>query len=177
MYAEAIPLVVASRAIAGHRPVNIELPRYAAGLLKFCTGKGSILEHATTDRWTVTDEEIVAFAVGDMHGMYRGRLFPDIWDRSTTRPRRQTSESESDESMVSESTASTLWNGDMKVESDEEEEETVTWDDVLELVKSRAAHPVAEFNQDTTPNAMDIDGGPAFSRNQVPNRMSIQNLI
>jgi hypothetical protein len=178
LYAEAIPLVVASRAIAGHRPVNLELPRYAAGLIKFCTGKGSILDHAVSELWTVTDEEIVAFAVGDMHGMYRGRLFPDIWDRSTTRSRRQTSESESDESLVSESTASSLWNGDMKVESDEEEEETITWDDVLKLVKSRATHPIAEFNHDdTTSNEMVIDGGPTFSRNQVPNRMSIQNLI
>ena len=81
MYKEAIPLVVASRAIAGYRPVNLELPRYAAGLIKFCYGKGSILDHANSGHWTITDEEIIAFAVGDMHGMYRGRGFPDLWDR------------------------------------------------------------------------------------------------
>jgi len=178
MYSEAVSLVVASRAIAGHRPVNLELPRYAAGLIKFCSDKGSILEHATSGHWTVTDEEIIAFAVGDMHGMYRGRLFPDIWDRSPHRSRRQTSESESDESMVSESTASTLWNGDLKMESDEEEEETVTWDDVLELVKSRAKNSVTEINHEPpTSNAMIIDDGSALSRPQIPNRMSIQNLI
>ena len=175
MYAEAIPLVVASRAIAGHRPVNLELPRYTTGLIKFCTGKGSILDHAISGQWTVVDEEMIAFAVGDMHGMYRGQGFPDIWERSTTRSRRQTSESESDESLVSESTTSPLWNGDIKMESDEEDE-TVTWDDVLQLVKSRSRQ--SEIGNDNPhDSAMAIDRDSTLSRIQVPNRMSIQNLI
>jgi hypothetical protein len=173
MYAEAIPLVVASKSIAGYRPVNLELPRYAAGLIQFCLGKGSILEHAISGQWTVTDEEIVAFAVGDMHGMYRGRGFPDLWDRPYPRERRRTSDSESDDSLISESTTS-IWNGDMKMESDDEEEENVTWDHVLELVRKRAnettAAQITRMAEDQSPTS--------FSpRSQVPNRMSIQNLI
>jgi hypothetical protein len=176
MYTEAIPLVIASKAIAGYRPINLELPRYAAGLIKFCTGKGSILEHAKSGKWTIADEEIIAFAVGDMHGMDRGRGFPYLWDRSVVLPRRRTSESESDESMFSESTSIT-WNGNMKTENDYEEEENVTWDDVLELVKSRARDTTQEHKVTTTTNSMMVDERPAFSKNQVPNRMSIQNLI
>jgi hypothetical protein len=167
MYAEAIPLVIASRAIGGYRPVNLELPKYAAGLIKFCTGKGSILDHATSQNWTITDEEIIAFAVGDMHGMYRGRGFPDIWDRPSPRQRDRTSESESDDSIVSEMT-STMWNGD-KMDCDDEVEVDVTWDHVLELVKLRAqeAEMASSVKSDTSPQ----------SRHQVPNRMAIQNLI
>jgi hypothetical protein len=168
MYAEAIPLVIASRAIAGHRPVNLELPRYAAGLIKFCAGKGSILDHAKSGHWTVTDEEIVAFAVGDMHGMYRGRGFPEIWDRPSERARRRASDSESDDSTMSESTLN-VWNGEVKMESDDEGEENVTWDDVLELVKSRA--------REATQVTMTADENPTLSRNHIPNRMSIHNLI
>ena len=180
MYKEAIPLVVASRAIGGYRPVNLELPRYAAGLIKFCSGKGSILDHAISGRWTITDEEIIAFAVGDMHGMIRGRGFPDLWDRPVPRPRQRTSDSDTDESLVSESTSS-MWNTHIKMESDDEEDENVTWDDVLELVKSRASetanHQVTN-NTTSAQNTMIVDGaGPTTSRNHVPNRMSIQNLI
>jgi hypothetical protein len=179
MYKEAIPLVVASRAIAGYRPVNLELPRYAAGLLKFCYGKGSILDHANSGHWTIADEEIIAFAVGDMHGMYRGRGFPDLWDRPA-RPRHRTSESDTDESSVSESTSS-MWNMEIKMESDDEEEENVTWDDVLELVRSRASgtanHQVMS-NATSPANPVKVDdASPAMPRNHVPNRMSIQNLI
>jgi hypothetical protein len=206
MWNEAIPLVIASRAIGGYRPVNLELPRYASGLINFCNGKGSIRDHAKNGNWSVTDEEIVAFAVGDMHGMYRGRGFPDLWDRPSLRHRRRTSESESDESIASE-TSLTLWNGD-KLETDDEEEENVTWDDVLELVRLRARESSqpnnavqhteqnsstiqSSQNLSTTQNlstsqnlsptetsmAMLVDSTPSFSKNQVPNRMSIQNLI
>lgn len=173
MYAEAIPLVIASRAIGDYRPVNSELPRYAAGLIKFCTGKGSILEHATAGTWTVSDEEIVAFAVGDMHGMYRGRGFPDIWDRPSPRERRMTSASESGESMMTDSVGSgSIINGDMKVDGNgvdvpDDEEEPVTWDHVLEMVKERA----------TEQKTMGKDGLTSPSRNLVPNRMAISNLI
>ena len=160
---EAIPLVIASKAIGGKRPVNMELPKYAAGLIKFCTGKGSIFEHAMSNQWTVTDEEILAFAVGDMHGMYRGRGFPDIWDRSAPR-KRLASDSESDESMVSESTGS-MWNGEIKHEFDDEDEKIVTWGDVLELVTARARDTCMEVEEES------------IMRNQVPNRMAIQNLI
>ena len=172
MYAEAIPLVVASRAIAGYRPVNLELPRYAAGLINFCYRKGSILEHAKSENWTVTDEEIIAFAVGDMHGMYRGRGFPDLWDRPAARLRRRSSDTESNDSMISISTAS-MWGGDIKMESEGDEVEHVTWDDVLELVKARAKETAQRH---PTNHAME-DGTPTSSRNQIPNRMSIQNLI
>ena len=180
MYKEAIPLIIASRAIAGYRPVNLELPRYAAGLIKFCSGKASILDHANSGHWTITDEEIIAFAVGDMHGMYRGRGFPDLWDRPVARPRHRTSESDTDESSISESTSS-MWNTDIKMESDEEEDENVTWDDVLELVKSRtqeAANHQVTSNTTGTPNTVTVNGAsPTTSRNHVPNRMSIQNFI
>jgi hypothetical protein len=180
MYKEAIPLVIASRAIGGYRPVNLELPRYTVGLIKFCSGKGSILDHAISGHWTITDEEIIAFAVGDMHGMYRGRGFPDLWDRPLPRSKQRTSESDTDESFVSESTSST-WNIDIRMESDDEEDENVTWDDVLELVKSRARettnHQVTSNTTDTS-NSMAADNtSPTVSRNHVPNRMSIQNLI
>ena len=168
MYKEAIPLVIASRAIGGYRPVNLELPRYAVGLIKFCSGKGSILDHAISGHWTITDEEIIAFAVGDMHGMYRGKGFPDLWDRPLPRPKQRTSESDTDESFVSESTSST-WNIDIRMESDDEEDENVIWDDVLELVKSRA--------RETTQVKMMVDESPPLSRKHIPNRMSIQNLI
>lgn len=151
MYSEVIPLVVASRAIGSHRPVNIELPRYVEGLIKFCDGKGSILDHANSTQWTVADEEVIAFAVGDMHGMDRGKGFPDLWHRPTRGLKRRNSESESEESTMSECTNG-MRNGDVKMESEDESDENVTWDDVLEMVKSRAVH-------------------------QVPNRMAIQNLI
>jgi len=181
MYEEAIPLVVASRAISRYRPVNLELPRYAAGLIKFCSGKGSILDHANSGHWTITDEEVIAFTVGDMHGMYRGRGFPNLWDRPVTQPQRRTSESDTDESLVSEST-SNIWNSDIKMESDDEEDENVTWDDILELVKSLARetanHQQVTTATTTTPNTVMVDGtSPTNSRNHVPNRMSIQNLI
>jgi hypothetical protein len=166
MYAEAISLVIASKAIGDYRPVNMELPKYAAGLLKFCAGKGSVYDHANTGQWTIADEEILAFAVGDMHGMYRGRGFPDLWDRPSPRARHRTSESESDESSsISESMPST-WPGELKC--DEMDDVDVSWEDVLELVKARAKE--AEM--------MKVDGGGSPSRPPVvPNRMSIQNLI
>ena len=115
-----------------------------------------------------------------MHGMYRGRGFPDLWDRPLARSRQRTSESDTDESLVSESTSST-WNNDIKMESDDDEDENVTWDDVLELVKSRARETVnhqVTSNTTSTPNTMTVDDpSPTISRNHVPNRMSIQNLI
>lgn len=168
MYAEAIPLIIASRAIGGFRPVNLELPRYAVGLIKFCAGKGSILEHAKSGHWTVTDEEMVAFAVGDMHGMYRGRGFPDLWDRPSGQANRRASDSESDDSTMSESTLN-IWNGDVKQESDDDDDNDVTWDDVLELVRSRV--------REATQVKMMVDESPPLSRKHIPNRMSIQNLI
>lgn len=165
MYSEAISLVVASKAIGDYRPVNLELPKYAAGLIKFCAGKGSVYDHAMSGQWSIADEEIIAFAVGDMHGMYRGRGFPDIWDRPSPRARHRTSDSSSDESIISESIPST-WYGEVKCEDMEDEE--VTWDDVLELVKTRAREP-------KIPTAA-VDGSPLRAP-VVPNRMSIQNLI
>jgi hypothetical protein len=171
-YAEALNLVIASKTVGGHRPVNLELPKYVAGLIKFCTGKGSILDRANSGQWGVVDEEIIAFAVGDMHGMYRGRGFPDIWDRPFPRVKRRPSDSESDSSMVSEiSPAESLWNGDIKRDC-EEEEEIVTWDDVVELVRTRireGSHPRVR-----TDEMVDENMSP---RSQVPNRMAIQNLI
>jgi len=171
LWTEALSIVIASKAIGSHRPVNLELPKYAAGLIKFCAGKGSILSHATSGQWTNADEEILAFAVGDMHGMYRGRGFPDLWDRpSTTKHRQQTSESESDESLVSEPIQPSVWLAEMKMECDDEEEEQVTWDHVLELVKARKEAEMAGSMEDVVATSPTI-------RKQVPNRMSIQNLI
>jgi hypothetical protein len=168
MYREAIPIVIASRAIAGYRPVNLELPRYAAGLIKFCTGKGSVLDHAVTGNWSPVDEEIIAFAVGDMHGMYRGRGFPHLWDRPHPRKRRRTSESESDDSMVSDMTtqqAQQQWNGDMRVE---------IWDDVLSLAKMRVTR---ESNSPSRGGTMTQSPPPSATRNHNSNRMAISNLI
>jgi hypothetical protein len=174
MYAEAIPLVIASRAIAGYRPVNLELPRYAEGLIHFCTGKGSVLRHAISGNWTNSDEEIIAFAVGDMHGMYRGRGFPDLWDRPNAQHGRRTLESESDDSVTKEPISS-MWNGNSNMEYEVPEEENVTWNDVLELVKSRARDTAQR--EVARAEAMEDDSSPTMSRNQVPNKMSIQNLI
>src|SRR5579862_1546322 len=111
MYKEAVSLVIASKAIGNRRPVNLELPKYAAGLIRFCDRKGSIYDHANSNQWTNADEVIIAFAVGDLHGMYRGRGFPDIWDRPSHPTRSRTAESESDESLISDSTTS-IWNGE-----------------------------------------------------------------
>jgi hypothetical protein len=115
-----------------------------------------------------------------MHGMYRGKGFPDLWDRPVARPRRRASESDTDESLVSGST-STMWNIDIRMESDEDEDEDVTWDDVLELVKSRTRetpnHQVTSNSTNTPKSMTAVDANPTISRNHVPNRMSIQNLI
>lgn len=175
MFKEAVPLVIASRAIAGYRPVNLELPRYAAGLIRFCSGKGSVLDHAVSGNWTAVDEEIVAFAVGDMHGMYRGRAFPDLWDRPHIRKRRRTSESESDDSLVEMTTqqAQAQWNGDMRVESEDEEDENVTWDDVLQMVKVEAREMATSPHLETTTQSPP----PSSGKGNNSNRMAISNLI
>lgn len=170
MYSEAVPLVVASRAIGNRRPVNLELPKYATGLIRFCAGKGSIHDHANSDQWTNTDEEIIAFAVGDLHGMYRGRGFPDIWEKPSPPTRQRTAESESDESLLSESSAA-IWNGD-KMDVEDDDDDIVTWDHVLELVKSRAEE------RGNGSNGVMVDKKTSTpSKSSVPNRMSIQNLI
>jgi hypothetical protein len=175
MFKEAVPLVIASRAIAGYRPVNLELPRYAAGLIRFCSGKGSVLDHAVSGNWTAVDEEIVAFAVGDMHGMYRGRAFPDLWDRPHIRKRRRTSESESDDSLVEMTTqqAQAQWNGDMRVESEDEEDENVTWDDVLQMLKMKVREMATSPHLETTTQSPPSSSG----RTNNSNRMAISNLI
>jgi len=180
MYEDAIPLVIASRAIGGYRPVNLELPRYAAGLIKFCTGKGSILDHAVSGNWSGLDEEIIAFAVGDMHGMNRGRGFPDLWDRPHIRKRRRSSESDSDESLMSEMATRQVqaqWNGVMRADSEDEEEENVTWDDVLALVKMRARKDLGEREAGSMPARAATTTPPSLTRNRNSNRMAIENLI
>ena len=140
LFQEAVPLTIASKAIGNHRPVNLELPKYVAGMIRFVDGKGSIYEHAENGGWTVIDEEIIAFAVGDLHGMYRGRGFPEMWDRpgSTIMP-------------------SCTANG---VDGEVKDEEMVTWSDVLDLVKIRAMENVttndSPSSRSTVPNPMAI---------------------
>ena len=182
LYEAAIPLVIASRAIGGYRPVNLELPRYAAGLIKFCARKGSILDHAVSGNWSSVDEEIIAFAVGDMHGMNRGRGFPDLWNRPHIRKRRRSSDSDSEESLISETMtqqAQAQWTGEMRMDS-EDEEESITWDDVLALVKIRAGEELggrAASSTSVRAAATTQSPPPSLTRNHNPNRMAIQNLI
>jgi hypothetical protein len=72
---------------------------------------------------------------------------------------------------ISESTGS-MWNADVKRESDDEEDEIVTWDDVAELVKTRIKE--MEFSGIVDGSSLPL---PPSLQNQVPNRMAIQNLI
>jgi hypothetical protein len=169
MYEEAESMVVASRAIGNRRPVNLELPKYAAGLIRFCTGKGSIYDHANSNQWTNTDEEIVAFTVGDLHGMYRGRGFPDIWDKPSLSSRPRTTESESVDSLISDSTSCILTVEKMQI--DDFNDEIVTWDHVLEMVRSRAREEKRMSNGSIDQKP------PSPQKGLVGNRMSIHNLI
>lgn len=169
MYNEAIPLVVASKAIGNRRPVNLELPKYAAGLIRFCTGKGSIFDRANSNNWTNVDEEIIAFAVGDLHGMYRGRGFPDIWDRPLHQTRQRTAESESGETLISDLVPA-IFNGE-NMEVDDDNDDVVTWAHVLELVRSRAR------DQERLANGFVEQKSVSPQQSSVGNRMSIHNLI